>query len=271
MRSDSIFKVDRKKHTTPASIQAGSFPAWMKELQETSDPDKVRSVLYWGFQPLLDVLVDKELKGVTRKDAAHALDVLLSVSQEFLTRYYTDGETDFHPEAIQEIQDTLNAMEAVYFHRKDRNIGLYGDHCLPKNIQAFLKSALKAIDKSVIPEPDYIVGCACGSSELVLPLAKILDVPFDFIRRSKRRGDPDPVVLPEHNERIKERAKGKSVLVIEDYVCSGGTIHSVMKKMQSFKPETVYGASMCRNLSDSLMSELKQLSKGDDFYAFSGK
>jgi hypoxanthine-guanine phosphoribosyltransferase len=101
----------------------------------------------------------------------------------------------------------------------------------------------KVVDgKTVLPQ--YLLGCACGSSEIVLPLASFLGVEVDFVRSSNKRGDTGPRVVLEHYERIDAGARRKHVLCIEDYVCSGRSLRTVMEVATAYEATGVTGASI---------------------------
>lgn len=216
-----------------------SFEEWAKTAEGISDPDKMRLAVYYGFQPLFDALIEMNVSGEQRSKALEALDQMVGSGIRYLTSYYT-GRPD--PSLFQSAIGGIKSLlpNAVY-RTKFRNVDYNGISA--KDILLFLRTFVSLVEKGTVQRPDIIVGCACGSAEIVMPLAGILGAQLEFIRRSHRRGDSDGRIIEEHGERLKT-FKGKHVLVIEDYVCTGESLGIVMAKVLKQGAASVKGASI---------------------------
>jgi adenine/guanine phosphoribosyltransferase-like PRPP-binding protein len=238
-----------------------NFRHWLDRTLKSDSIDKTRSLLYYGFQPLFDVLAEQRVEGDARKLALALLKKVVKFNADYVSGYYTGGKLP-DVQQLEELTPQVDALDEakVRYQTKTRNIGLYDgdgrDLCTPNHVQQFLVALDGAVEQNVLPAPDYIVGCACGASEIVMPIAQIFDVPLGFIRRSKRRGDTTPLVITEHVATIKRHAKDKIVYVLEDFVCTGQSIHSVMAKVEGYGATRVIGLSIARNHEDCLTSKL---------------
>ena len=52
----------------------GSFPEWINSAAKVQDPNAARTVIYNGFQPLYDALVDRKLPTAQRGIAVQTLN-----------------------------------------------------------------------------------------------------------------------------------------------------------------------------------------------------
>ena len=114
----------------------------------------------------------------------------------------------------------------------------------PEDINLFLRKFLEHVIDGKIPAPEYVVGCACGSSEIVMPLAGVLGADLGFIRRSHRRGDMEPRIVDEQEPAIREGVEGSDTVCVEDYVCSSRSLFEVMKQVREYNPSVIFGASV---------------------------
>ncbi len=229
---------------TKYNVGASNFSEWIKFTKSLNDPDLLRTSLYYGFQPLYDCLVANSLYGSARPAAVNALNGIVSVSTAFLTSYYM-GQPDMKMagDRLEQIEPQINMLgnKAVYqmmLRNVDRN------EIYPDDVLLFLKNFLVNIVDKKIGLPDYVIGCACGSSEIAMPLAGILETDVGFLRKSKRRYDKQVVMVKEQEPKIRQQTAGKNVVCIEDYVCTSLSISDVMKKTIGYNASSVLGASV---------------------------
>jgi hypoxanthine-guanine phosphoribosyltransferase len=92
-----------------------------------------------------------------------------------------------------------------------------------------------------------------------MTLTGVLETDLGFIRRSFRRGDNEPKIIKEHEQAITNHVKGRNVLCVEDYVCSGLSLKKVMQSAQKYEPEELRGASVNNSgYNNSLVEEVKK-------------
>ncbi len=237
---------------------ASSFPEWFTAARDLQDPDQIRNALYYGFQPLYDMLIrgDRQLDG-QRPEAVRILDNIIDMGVAFLTGYYT-GEPDVQTfqERMRAVEPRISAIERASYQTKFRNVDHNGIY--PEGIALFLRRFLEKVLEGKLETPDYIVGCACGASEIAMPLAGLLDTDIGFIRRSKRRGDNSPKVVSEHVEVLREKARGKTIACIDDYVCTGASMKLVMEKIADYGASSIVGASVNCTGNDHLYHEIRE-------------
>lgn len=254
----SRVRLPTRKRYGANALDANSFPDWAEKARKVADLDLVRNALYYGFQPLYDALISsKAFQDGDRRVAMDALTDLISIGTAYLTGYYT-GEPNLlqFQEGIGALSASFERLENVPYRIKSRNIDCNGIY--PQDILAFLRQFLEytASTKSAVPET--IVGCACGSSEVVMPLAGILNINLEFIRKSSRRGDDAPCIIPEHDSTLAEHIHQKNVLCVEDYVCTGQSLYRVMEKVRGYRATTVRGASVNRTGCTYLVTDVQQ-------------
>lgn len=233
----------------------GDFEEWFKELKSVRSADMARNRLYYGFQPMYDALISGSAAGSQRPKAVRCLQSIVNSSVEFLTSYYL-GKPDLGivRDLAEQIESDKSLPVEVGYTTKFRNID--SNQIFPRSVHGYLVDCIGRIVKREIERPTLVIGCACGSSEIAMPLAGMLGCGLSFIRRSKRRGDDDPLVLSEHEHGIRTAAKDNVVFVVEDYVCSGGSIKRVMEKMVAYGASKVYGTSIRNSHDDDLVKEL---------------
>ncbi len=240
------------------SLRASSFPEWFNAAQGLQDPDQIRNAIYYGFQPLYDMLIrgDRQLDG-QRPEAVRILEDIMDMGVAFLTGYYT-GEPDVRSfqERMHAVESRIPAVERVSYRTKFRNVDYNGIY--PAGIALFLRRFLENVLEGTLETPDYIVGCACGSSEIAMPLAGLLGTNVGFIRRSKRRGDSLSRVVSEHVGVLREKARGKTVACIDDYVCTGASMRIVIEKIADYGASSIVGASVNCTGNDHLHHETRE-------------
>ncbi len=235
-------RLDGAQKYNHSHVEWTDFPGWHRASSGVRDPDRARQVLYFGFQPVYDLLISDIRDPKVRISALSLMDGLNQAGIEYLTGYYT-GQTDVDKfrESVQKLEPHIPDLERSPYRIKFRNVDHIG--ITPQGIQSFLRQFLeRSLYYGALP--DYVVGCACGSSEIVMPLAGILGVELGFIRRSWRRGDDAPKVVREHEPRIQEAVRGKDALCVEDYVCTGESLKKVMRRVRGYGAASVTGASV---------------------------
>lgn len=226
------------------ALGASSFEKWYRAAKNLTHPDQIRNALYYGFQPLYDALVkdDAALDG-KRQAAVTVLDNIIDMSVNFLTSYYT-GEPDVsaYQEDMRKLEDQMDVLQGVPYQTKSRNVdtkSIYAPH-----IKLFLQQFLEHAIKGQLSLPDYVLGNACGASEVAMPLAGILQTDVGFLRKSQARPDKRLRVIAEQEESIREHVNGRSVLCVEDYVDSGQSLEAVMERAHAYGAVSIIGTSV---------------------------
>lgn len=243
LRLDGV-KLDYATTYGQYDIDAHSFPSWLKFAKSLSDPDAIRNCLYYGFQPLYDCLVQGDVNDGIRPSALKVLDNIIDTNTRFLLSYYFgDPNVEIFKNGINKMEmDVNNFGDHTYYRKKARNVDR--NQIYPKDIHSFMVNFLgHAIDNKLCI-PDYVVGCACGSSEVAMPLAGTLGVGLGFLRKSKRRSDYEVLVVKEQERVIRKNSLDKDVVCVEDYVCTGGSIDGVMRKVAEYNANSVSGVSV---------------------------
>lgn len=225
-------------------FHAKGFEELGRYANRIDDPDMARTALYCAFQPLYDALLADGFAGGRRKTALVLLDTLTAAGVSFLTGYYT-GNADARIVSgwLESSDKGLRELKGSTYSRRPRNLD-YPDIIKPSDIAAFLKKAAEAFSSPDAPLPDYVVGCACGSSEVAMPLAGILECDVGFARFSNQRRDREAMVIAEHEPGIREGVEGKHALCAEDVVVTGETLCRVMERIESYRPSWLVGASV---------------------------
>ncbi|PIZ51644.1 hypothetical protein COY27_02925 [Candidatus Woesearchaeota archaeon CG_4_10_14_0_2_um_filter_33_13] len=214
----------------------------------------IRAVIYAAFQPLYDAITDGNLRNAPRDKAVGVLDGVITLGTSFLTGFYS-GEPDVKAfkEGVAVLKPGFEEISGAEYYTKFRNIG--GNRVYPNDIAIFLRKFLEStLDGAGLA--DYVVGAACGSSEMAMPLSGLLGVDVGFIRKSKRRGDSSPRVIPEQEATIKNAVKGNRVVCIEDYVCTARSLRDVMAKVEDYGATSVIGASVANSQEGICLREL---------------
>ncbi len=170
------------KRYDESALGCNTFPMWADYVQSVREPDQARNALYYGFQPLFDALVDNGIGNGARPVAVRLLDELVHYGSDFLTGYYT-GEPDVEgfKAAVKRLKLGMRQLADVPYRTKFRNIDHYESEAMQQDILYFLRRFLEEnLDGKV--KQDYIIGCACGASEIVMPLAKLAGMPFGLAR-----------------------------------------------------------------------------------------
>lgn len=229
---------------TATAVPFRDFESWRDYANRVIDPDKARGVLYYGFQPLYDALLENRFPSESsRKVGLDVLDKIVGVSKRFLLSYYT-GRPDVSEiqEMAVDLKEPVGELRDVRYITKFRNVDSNG--IFPDTILNFVRRFLKEAKEGRLVVPDYVVGCACGSSEIALLISQMVQSGVGFIRKSKRRGDQNPRVIEEQREQIRRGVEGKDVLCIEDYICTQGSLRRVMEACNEFNPRILQGAAV---------------------------
>lgn len=224
-----------------------SFVETGKMLSSVNDVNTARHLLYYAFQPLFDLLLTEG--HIKRTEAISLLGEVTDTSKKYLTEYYL-GKPDL--KIVHNLGNKIRNYELSepVYKTKFRNIDYNGIYA--KDIGRFIKRILLMVDKGKIEKPDAIIGCACGSSELALPLAGVFGCEIGFIRKSKRRSDDEPLLIAEQTDVIKEMCNGKNVICVEDYIVTARSLDAIMSKVKSMGAKTVIGAASIRSADEDL-------------------
>jgi len=239
-------KLDSSCNYAPKDLGIYGFSDWPGVVSKIDNSDKARAAIYALFQPLFDALVtDGALPEEVREVAFQVYQASEELGARFLTEFYSGNSTlaEFIRGA-EEIGENMRGMDGASYRTKYRNVGQFLG---ARDVASFIKSTLEAADEEVIPSPGLIIGCACGASEFTQPLAGILGVPRAFIRRSKRRNDEQPRIIPQQRDQIAASVDGRDVWVIEDAVCTGGSIRAVMEQAVEFGAKAIVGLAAYSN------------------------
>lgn len=234
-----------------------SFRSWVDDCKTVRCKDRARHVLYYGFQPLYDALVEERVPEEHREKAVKVLDRVMEASIRYLTGYYL-GKSDasIARSLGKEIEADINSMsDEIEYTSKFRNIDYNG--ISPKDILLFLREFAKNFKDK--PLPRMVVACACGSSEVAMPLAGLLGCSLAFMRRSHRRGDDEPKIVKEHVPVLK-KAEGVHIVCLEDYCCTGKSLRRVMDASKEFGPASIRGVSV-NNMGGNDLKELCSVTK----------
>jgi adenine/guanine phosphoribosyltransferase-like PRPP-binding protein len=219
--------------------QFSNFSDWYDHALVVSNPDEARHALYYVFQPLYDLVINGDLDKV-RPKAVKALDDVMETGIEYLTGFYLENaDVTIINKLAERVGPVLKDIRGYRY--KDRNVDR--NDIYPEDIGKFLHLYLEKISQDGKSKPDVIVGCACGSSEIAMALAGIIGAKLVFARKSKRRCDEHAIIVDEHEKQMAA-VKKKKVLVVEDYVCTAGSLYEVVKKVREFEPKSVHGASV---------------------------
>lgn len=216
-----------------------TFSGWLDKLRTVSDPDEARFVLYYGFQPLYDALLEGRVEQTQRASATEALAEIIESGIKYLTGYYLGSPNVATIRALNRKLSKL--LPDCAYETKFRNVDYNG--VTAHSIHTFLSEVISRVLSESLPAFDSVVGCACGAAEVVMPLAGVFGVPLHFLRRSWRRGDDSPRIIEEHASQLHD---GLGVAVcVEDYVCSGKSLGRVMKHVKKCGATEVFGLSVC--------------------------
>lgn len=242
-----------------------SFEEWYDLASKVKSVDLGRHLLYYIFQPVFDALSNGWVKENDREKVIEALDKIISTSKKYYADYYLKkADTGDIKKLAKEIKPIILKIERYYF--KQRNIDY--NNIFPEHIGKFLASFIDHLENKKIQYPDTIIGCACGSAEIAMSLSGLLHIPLEFIRKSKRRDDEEPVLIEEQKNRIIQNCKGKKLLIIEDYVVTGRSMESVSQLCDKFGSKSIQGASINTCGSEVATLKLKINERKFQIYTF---
>ncbi len=253
-------------------IDANTFQEWHDFALEVSnshkpqDSDKLRNALYYGFQPIFDLLVsdNPHSLGEKRKTALSFLDKIISLSRKYLHGYYSGNPNikDTHQDLASLALD-VTTLANIPYTTKSRNIDR--NSIYPRDIHYFLIHYIRAVLDNKFIYPQCVVGSACGSSEIVLALAEVFDIPVGFMRMSERRKDKSIKIIEEYHARFQETICERHVVCVEDYVCTGRSLQVVMDKVKTYDPAALIGVA----LRNSQMGDcLQPITQEKGFHTF---
>jgi hypothetical protein len=224
------------------NLRVKRFQDWPDFVMSINDPDEMRNALYYGFQPIYDLLIRAGDMDGHRQFALDALNLIVEASVDYLTNYYL-GTPDLTTvkTRVFDIDQAIQRLDGEKYQTKFRNVDHNGIY--PAGIHSFLVQFFEHVLDGQVFLPDYVIGCACGASEIAMPLAGLLNSDIHFIRRSFRRGDDTPKIVEGQDEAIGVRVKDRRVICIEDYVCTGQSLGKVMGAVKKYDPSGVRGAS----------------------------
>lgn len=263
---DKVDLINANSYTI-SDLDINSFKNWCKVASNTNNQDKARNLLYYGFQPLYDLLVDNIINGDDRKKAILVLDEIINISTKFLSSYYIgEPDTSILKVGLSNISPLFDNLDGYTFFMKNRNIDINKIHS--QNILNFIRDFLDCNLDGKVSSLDYFVGCACGSSEIVMSLSGITGTPLSFLRYSKRRRDNKVKMIKEQKSDIKKNILNKKVGVFEDFVCTRKSLMNVLNEVQKFSPYYNKGFSIMDSHEEENIN--KELNRSD-FKVFSLK
>lgn len=255
-----------------STVPCTSFHEWYNYTSSLKDPDALRTALYYGFQPLYDALITNQeqffdgFSRLNRAAAHHLLEGITSLTSSYLESYYMGKpKPQLVSQELPSFSHDIEALADVLYKTKSRNIDT--NTIFPDTIHRFLVMYLTALLDKKVNAPEYIVGSACGSSEIALSLGRMLGVPIGFMRMSKRRQDSAVKIIKEHEPFFRMFVAGKQVTCIEDYVCTKKSLKEVMSKTKHYSPASVTGASV-RDSCDSENYAVKTIIARKNFHVF---
>ena len=233
-----------KRDYRQSYVNFNNFFEWAEPAAEVNDPDVARTVLYFGFQPLYDLLIDNEdLTPSNRTGAVKVLDAMMLRGTEYLAGYYSGNpQTKIVNDLGISTRASMKKIERFEFRTKRRNVDYNG--ISPKDILLFLQQFFDATLDGKVTVPNFVVGVACGPSEIAMPLAHFSEAGLGFIRQSKRRGDRSPRIIREHGSHLEKGIKDSHAIVLEDYVCTGASLALTMERVSTYSPRSLLGASI---------------------------
>jgi hypothetical protein len=235
-------KIGQRRYNL-GNVSFRDFRGWANAAETVNDPDFARTVLFFGFQPLYDILIESIGLDGSRATALTALGRIVSEGTEYLSGYYIgEPKIEIINNLGRELKPAMEEINLSRFRTKFRNVDY--NHIYPDGIASFLRQFFDSTLDGRILSPDYIASVACGPSEVSMPLAGLSHVGLGFIRRSHRRGDDSPKIIKEQEEAIAAGVRGKNVVVIEDYTCSAASLAKVMTRVSEMGPTSLLGASV---------------------------
>ena len=235
---DNLLRVADSFNGYYPSSEVSSFENWINRTSEVNCVDEARFLLYYGFQPLFDALMEDRVPVNIRSAALKVLDRIMVVGRKYLHSFhYGTPDVKIIRDLARNVSEVLTNINYYYFKKRNIDTNYINSNIINLFMRKFINHVQN--DGNV---PDVIIGCACGSAEIVMALGGVLNLPIEFIRKSKRREDDEAKIIPENEKRIARMCKGKRVLVIEDYIVTSKSIRFVMDKVRSFGSIDVTGA-----------------------------
>jgi hypothetical protein len=242
-----------------------TFGSLASGLESVESPEVARHLLYHSVQAAFDLLADsRQLGDGQRHSVRKVLSDLTAANASYLRSYYIDGSPDIG--IAKSASSVARQLEPHPYWHKRRNIDY--NQIYPDDIGRFLDGAILSIGSGKLRLPGVVVAAACGSTEAAMPLADLVGADLMFVRMSKRRHDESPIVLPEDAEMLSSVCKGRDALVVEDFVCSGRSIKSIMGLVSGLSVASVTGASVMATSREEQGSRFDQIRIHPNFYQF---
>lgn len=237
---------------TEDSVRASTFEEWARWAGSLRNPDSMRNGLYYGFQPVYDLLISEQdgalrMRIEDRQMALAALNGIVDATREYLAGYYRGmPNTAMAAARIRQLAPAVSGFgPAAEYIKRDRNIDKPLLGLTPGRVLSFTRQLAEHIADGEINMPDCVVVAACGASEIGLAVGGILGIDVGFMRRSKKRGDRDVRTIREHEPELERMLRGKTVLCVEDLVTTAKTLKELMTVAQlRYGAAEVYGASV---------------------------
>ena len=121
-----------------------------------------------------------------------------------------------------------------------------------------------------IDVPHTIIGVACGSSEIAMPLSGLLSSELGFMRMSKQRKDAKVKVITEQMPLLFQYINGNVVVCVDDIVAQGESLRNVLEKTQENGPHLIIGASVKNyRIEVATPCNLEEIFKRPNFHIYS--
>ena len=260
------------KNSNNKDLNIGSFEEWTDIITRISNPDVLRTALYGLFQPLYDRLVESPgpFSSNMRPHAIQVMNTLHLLSSKYLKSFYF-GEPNikgFQKGIRPHLEKIAGFDKESKYETKTRNMS--NDSLTPSNLQSFIITYREAVLKGVIPFPDFIMGIACGSSEIAYATAAIMGSTSGFVRMSYTRKDTHVKMICEDQEGIATKITGHNVAVVEDFICSAQSMRDVLLFVEDHNPVHSRGFSIRENSNkwEYLVSDMKVEIERPNFYVF---
>ncbi len=221
--------------------KARTFAQWHVIAQKAKTPDEGRAALYYGFQPLFDFLADQKWSREVRSAALRVFEGLESVYGDFITEFYA-GRPDMRRlrRDLGALEQGVKSLEGVPYAPVLRGMeDSYGIR--PNDIRKFLEQFVAAVRDGRCTDPEYIVGCASGASEIALPLGRLLGRGVGFLGYRTESGSR---IIPERYAALVSGIRGNDVCVVDEIAYSGDVLRGAMRTVRDFGARRVYGTTV---------------------------
>ena len=117
-----------KRDYRQSYVNFNNFSSGRNKVREVNDPDVARTVLYFGFQPLYDLLIDNEdLTPSNRAGAVKVLDAMMLRGTEYLAGYYSGNpQTKIVNDLGISTRASMKKIGRFEFRTKHKNVDYNG-------------------------------------------------------------------------------------------------------------------------------------------------